>query len=43
MEFEGMREIIKEQARILNEMRETKAYRAVEGYHFLKAQSIMVS
>ena len=38
MEFEGMREIIKEQARILNEMRETKAYRAVEGYHFLKAQ-----
>ena len=37
-EFDCMREIIKEQARILDEMRETKAYRAVEGYHFLKAQ-----
>ncbi len=37
-EFDDMREIIKEQAGILNEMRETKAYRAVEGYHFLKAQ-----
>lgn len=37
-EFDGMREIIKEQDRILGEMREAKAYRAVEGYHFLKTQ-----
>ena len=37
-ETDGVRDIVREQTRILSEMRGTKAYRAIEGYHFLKTQ-----
>ena len=37
-ETEAIKLNIREQTKILNDVRNTKAYKAVEGYHFLKGQ-----